>query len=125
LRPIVKPLASKHHAEIARITDRACERFPDLNAIEAALTRVPTREELAWLAYAWAKQVMGLGGWGWWSVSSDGRLNPALVSWNKAWWLEPVDRVLALAAEKKSPTGFLEQVRALPDGNAGALTEVL
>lgn len=124
MRPIVKPLASKHHAEIAKITDQACARFPDLEAIEAAVARVPTREEVAYLAYAWAKHVLALGGWGWWSVSGDGHLNPALVSWNKAWWLEPLDRVLSRVAEKKSLSGLLEEVRALPDGTAGALEEV-
>ena len=125
MRPIVKPLASKHHAEIARITDQACARFPDLGAMDAALQRVPTRDEVAHLAFAWAKHVLTLGGWGWWSVSSDGKLNPALVSWNKAWWLEPVDRMLTLASEKRAPSVLLETVRGLGNGEAGALKEIL
>jgi hypothetical protein len=120
----VKPLASKHHAEIARITDTACTRFPDLPAMDAALNQAPTRDELAHLAFAFSKHVLALGGWGWWSVSKDGQLHPALVSWNKAWWLEPVDRLLALAAERGAPSALLEQVRALPGGTAGALEEV-
>jgi hypothetical protein len=125
VRPIVKPLASKHHAEIQRITDQACTRFPDLSAMDAALQQVPTRDELAHLAFAWAKQVLSLGGWGWWSVSSDGKLSPALVSWNKAWWLEPVDRMLTLASEKRAPSLLLETVRGLGDGEAGTLKEIL
>jgi hypothetical protein len=125
LRPIVKPLASKHHAEIQRITDQACARFPDVGAMDACFERLPTRDELAHLSFAWAKLVLALGGWGWWSVSTDGKLCPALVSWNKAWWLEPIERMLTLASEKRAPSLLLETVRALGEGTAGALTEIL
>ncbi len=117
---IVKPLASKHHAEIQRITDRAAARFADLSAIEAALAAEPTRDDVADAAFAWAKLVMALGGWGWWSVSHDGRLNPALVSWNKAWFVVPIDCVLA-----KRVGAVLEKLKALPPGSAGSLKDVL
>ncbi|MBL8956998.1 MAG: hypothetical protein JNK82_39865 [Myxococcaceae bacterium] len=116
---IVKPLASKHHAEIQRITDTACERFPELAAIDSALADA-TRDDVADCAFAWAKLVMALGGWGWWSVSYDGRLNPALVSWNKAWFVVPLDCVIARQA-----TTMFERIRALPPGDAGAMKNVL
>jgi hypothetical protein len=119
---ILKPLASKHHAEIQRITDRAVKRFPDLTAIEVAIAAEPTRDGLAEVAFAWAHQVLTLGGWGWWSVSADGRLNPALVSWNKAWWLVPIDAVL----ERPATLGaLLDQVRALPPGQPGTLERIV
>lgn len=117
---IVKPLASKHHAEIQRITDRAAARFADLAAVEAALAGTPSRDDVADAAFAWAKLVMALGGWGWWSVSADGRLEPALVSWNKAWFVVPIECVLAGRAG-----AVLERIKALPPGTAGSLKDVL
>jgi len=117
---IVKPLASKHHAELQRITDRACARFPDLAAIEAALAAEPTRDDVAEAAFAWAKLVMALGGWGWWSVSPDGRLNPSLVSWNKAWFVVPIECVL-----EKRAGAVLKRIEALPPGEPGRLKDVL
>ena len=119
-RPILKPLASKHHAELQRIGDRATERFPDLATISAVLEKGPTRDELADVAFAWARLVMSLGGWGWWSVSPDGKLNPALVSWNKAWFVVPIDCVLAGNA-----LSLFEKLKALPSGIPGSLREVL
>jgi hypothetical protein len=119
-RPICKPLGSKHHAELQAIGDRAAARFADLASIDAALRATPSRDDLADLAFAWARLVMALGGWGWWSVSADGRLNPALVSWNKAWFVVPIDCVLEGRA-----VALFERLRALPTGAAGSLQEVV
>ncbi len=119
MRPICKPLASKHHAELQTLCDKAAARFADLAAIEEAL-RTPTRDDVADAAFAWARLVMSLGGWGWWSVSADGKLNPALVSWNKAWFVIPLDCVV-----RGHATALFDRIRALPQGAAGSLQEVL
>jgi hypothetical protein len=119
VRPICKPLASKHHAELQALCDKAAARFADLAAIERAL-QSPTRDDVADAAFAWARLVMSLGGWGWWSVSADGKLNPALVSWNKAWFVVPLDCVV-----RGQAVTLFDRIRTLPQGAAGALQEVL
>jgi hypothetical protein len=119
---ILKPLASSHHAELQRIIERATQRFADLAALDAALAANPTEADLADIAFAWSHLVMGLGGWGWWSVSKDGALNPALVSWNKAWWVVPIDVVLE---RRKTLTEAYQTLRAIPSGTAGALEPAL
>ena len=122
MRPIVKPLASKHHGEIQLICDRACARWASLTALETAFAAGPTRDELADLAFAWSTHVMALGNWGWWSVSPDGRLNPALVAWNKSWFLVPIDVVLDAHAQKHTLAAVLDRVRSLSLDSAGALS---
>ncbi|MBK7862994.1 MAG: hypothetical protein IPJ65_31180 [Archangiaceae bacterium] len=119
MRLILKPLAAKHHAELQRLTDAATERWPDALSASDAFT-VMRREDLDYLPFAFARQVMALGGWGWWSLSPDGRLNPTLVSWNKAWFIVPIDCVLTGQAAR-----VLEKLRTLPPGDAGSLTEVV
>jgi hypothetical protein len=126
---IIKPLASKHHAEIARLTDRACAKWATVEALDASLGACfadKPSDALAEIAFGFASHVLALGGWGWWSCSPDGKLQPALVSWDKAWVLSPIDRVLFIY-ESQRARGLSElfaHVRALAPGVRGALAPV-
>ncbi len=126
VKPAVKPLASRHHSEIQAIGDRAKKRFATLALMDDALIGKPTREQLAQLAFVWATHVLALEGWGWWSVSADGSLNPALVRWDKSYFIVPIDAVIALHAEARprALTALLERLRTLPKGKPGTLEEV-
>lgn len=132
-RPQAKPLSDRHLKELRFLVERGRARLtpelPALEALERSFDAVRTgdagREELSYLAFVWADEVIAAAQWRWASVSSDGTLNPAIVSPDKRHACVPVDCVLSLLqGDAPRPlTQLYEQIRSgqLPESTPGAL----
>ena len=136
MRLDAKPLSSSHLKELQNLVDRGRELIVTgddaLDCLERVLEDVKrgesSREALSLVAFVWADEVIAKAKWRWVSLSPDGRLNPAIVSPDKAHACVPIDLVLSMveAVSDETLRSMFEKIcgGGLPPSPAGTLAIV-